>query len=490
MKFKGKMRKKQGITLISLVVTIIVLLILAGVTIAALTGENGILNRAAEAKEKTEEAQRKEESDLDYMDKYIDKVVNNESLVLNKGTVYPLDENQFDTFDEWGNFQDSGKVEYSTDYTMNADKSLKIVRYSNATKSPAFGIPVQMDLSNAQNIGVWIYNPYFENQVNFADVNFDLVFTSQSWVGAFNFNQCIHFETSASGLSVGWNFKNFNISQAIKTDDVDLSNIKNIMFRMTTNNVAEMEHILYLDSIVVDYKMKPTILLNYDSGDTNLYDTIYPLMNEYGFVGTAFLGAGFEFEYATNMNKNQYQEMKDNGWDFGMYGGMRINAEFGNEEYIINEELGKNGNYDEQYATLKAHKDELEAQGITDLISYSAPRNGTSNTNIQVLKELGFKIVRAVGNYYTYPYKDLTQGTCIGITDSNLDRVKSEIDKCIQTGYCISIFTHGIYENNSNDLYTDKIIYTEMLDYIKQKVDAGEVQVMTYRDFYEACSME
>ena len=86
MKFKGKMRKKQGITLISLVVTIIVLLILAGVTIAALTGENGILNRAAEAKEKTEEAQRKEESDLDYMDKYIDKVVNNESLVLNEGT--------------------------------------------------------------------------------------------------------------------------------------------------------------------------------------------------------------------------------------------------------------------------------------------------------------------------------------------------------------------------------------------------------------------
>mgnify|MGYP006955751090 CR=1 FL=1 len=43
-----------------------------------ITGDNGILTRAAEAKEKTEEAQRKEESDLDYMD----KVVNNESLVL------------------------------------------------------------------------------------------------------------------------------------------------------------------------------------------------------------------------------------------------------------------------------------------------------------------------------------------------------------------------------------------------------------------------
>lgn len=140
---------------------IIVLLILAGVTIATLTGDNGILNRATEAKEKTEEAQRKEEADLDYMDKYIDKVVNNESLVLNSGTIYPLDENQFDTFDEWGNFQDSGKAEYSTDYTMNADKSIKITAYANGTKNPAIGIPVDFDFSNVQNIGIWVYCPYY-----------------------------------------------------------------------------------------------------------------------------------------------------------------------------------------------------------------------------------------------------------------------------------------------------------------------------------------
>lgn len=45
------MKNNKGITLIALVVTIIVLLILAGVSIAMLTGENGILNRAKEAKE-------------------------------------------------------------------------------------------------------------------------------------------------------------------------------------------------------------------------------------------------------------------------------------------------------------------------------------------------------------------------------------------------------------------------------------------------------
>lgn len=54
---KGDRNKTSGITLIALVITIIVLLILAGVTIATLTGDNGILTRAQEAKIKTNEAE-------------------------------------------------------------------------------------------------------------------------------------------------------------------------------------------------------------------------------------------------------------------------------------------------------------------------------------------------------------------------------------------------------------------------------------------------
>ena len=46
-------KKERGITLIALVITIIVLLILAGISIAMLSGDNGILNRAVQAKEAT-----------------------------------------------------------------------------------------------------------------------------------------------------------------------------------------------------------------------------------------------------------------------------------------------------------------------------------------------------------------------------------------------------------------------------------------------------
>ena len=53
-------KTNKGITLIALVITIIVLLILAGVTIATLTGENGILTRATQAEEEQADATVKE----------------------------------------------------------------------------------------------------------------------------------------------------------------------------------------------------------------------------------------------------------------------------------------------------------------------------------------------------------------------------------------------------------------------------------------------
>ena len=61
-----KKLESKGITLIALVITIIVLLILAGVSIAMLTGENGILTQAQEAKKQTSIAEEKEQIALAY----------------------------------------------------------------------------------------------------------------------------------------------------------------------------------------------------------------------------------------------------------------------------------------------------------------------------------------------------------------------------------------------------------------------------------------
>ena len=58
------MKNNKGITLIALVVTIVVLLILAGVSISMLTGENGIVKQAQDAKDNTRGADVKETVDM------------------------------------------------------------------------------------------------------------------------------------------------------------------------------------------------------------------------------------------------------------------------------------------------------------------------------------------------------------------------------------------------------------------------------------------
>ena len=59
-----KKKKEKGITLIALILTIIILLILAGVTISMLSGDNGIITRVGNAKDAIEQSSLKEEVGL------------------------------------------------------------------------------------------------------------------------------------------------------------------------------------------------------------------------------------------------------------------------------------------------------------------------------------------------------------------------------------------------------------------------------------------
>lgn len=70
------MKNKNGITLIALVITIIVLLILAGVSISLVTGDNGIATKAREASSQTQIAKEQEEKDLQKIYNFIDDAEN------------------------------------------------------------------------------------------------------------------------------------------------------------------------------------------------------------------------------------------------------------------------------------------------------------------------------------------------------------------------------------------------------------------------------
>ena len=102
------MRKKEkGITLIALVITIIVLLILAGVTISTLTGENGIITQASNAKEETIIGEEKEIIEL----ATVQAMGNNKYGDIEKSEL----ENGLDNYAE-GNYQLDGDGPFKVTY--------------------------------------------------------------------------------------------------------------------------------------------------------------------------------------------------------------------------------------------------------------------------------------------------------------------------------------------------------------------------------------
>ena len=146
MKLNFKGRKEKGITLIALVITIIVLLILAGVVIATLTGDNGILGKAKTAKTTNDEEKAKEQIKIAVMGSYgKDGELNYDDLTKNLGQIgikdlpkeasYPLEvtlDGVIAEIDENGevNFTTSGGYTQTGDTITSPDgKTIKVGDY-------------------------------------------------------------------------------------------------------------------------------------------------------------------------------------------------------------------------------------------------------------------------------------------------------------------------------------------------------------------------
>ena len=143
---KTKFKNAKGITLIALVITIIVLLILAGVTIATLTGDNGILGKAKTAKTTNDEEKAKEQIKIAVMGSYgKDGELNYDDLTKNLEQIgikdlpneasYPLEvtlEGVIAEIDENGevNFTTSGGYTQTGDTITSPDgKTMKVGDY-------------------------------------------------------------------------------------------------------------------------------------------------------------------------------------------------------------------------------------------------------------------------------------------------------------------------------------------------------------------------
>ena len=133
-----KIKQTKGITLIALVITIIILLILVGVTINILTGDNGILKQVTNAKELQEEASAKEtlqiellgiktsimhEKNRETVVEDVSELENDDNVKNNIENIVYIDENETEVEIENAKY---AMVTYKN-YTFKVDKNLNIV---------------------------------------------------------------------------------------------------------------------------------------------------------------------------------------------------------------------------------------------------------------------------------------------------------------------------------------------------------------------------
>lgn len=153
------MKNNKGITLIALVVTIIVLLILAGVSIAMLTGDNGILSNATKGAAQTKLTNTVDEISL--------KVSENVASYLNSIYVEGKDKSELDTKSTeqaiFNALQSSVKNGITIEYTSeDRSKSETIDKNSVFTENSLYGSTVKVSVSEGYYVTAKL--PDNENQ--------------------------------------------------------------------------------------------------------------------------------------------------------------------------------------------------------------------------------------------------------------------------------------------------------------------------------------
>lgn len=122
--------KEKGITLISLAITIVILLILSGVSILAITSENGLFDRAKQAKEKTLIQEGKEKIELAITELIAEKTVNEENL--SKDDLSKINNNEIKV-EDIGDFPVEAIYK---NYIYNIDENFKVIYVSEVGDIP------------------------------------------------------------------------------------------------------------------------------------------------------------------------------------------------------------------------------------------------------------------------------------------------------------------------------------------------------------------
>lgn len=364
-------------------------------------------------------------------------------------------------------------------YRNGVDSTRTVLVFSSGEKSKIAFYPI-MDISNTEYISIQLYidRTIFEH---FSEDDGITIYLSsdgksESIVNSYN------IDLGSNRFVQGWNTIKIKKSEFTVSGNPDDVNINRVQFDISTTDVMSGRSI-WINSIILDQMIKPTVLLAFDFGFGDINDEAYsdmfgfqyPYLYSRDIPATVFLNSKQDIP-SSDMDKLA-QLQYEYGWDIGAYG-----CTPGKDKLI------RDDNARDQYRSLKVTREYISANFHDNVVSYAAPYGNLRPVTVPILKDLGFKIAKAASDSYCsfFGKDDMVLPMCIMNSETTIEDIRDKINYAIDTGQALCLYTERATQYG-DEISVKSSVYKKIVEYIQSRIADGSLQCLTFADFYNKC---
>ena len=356
-------------------------------------------------------------------------------------------------------------------YMRNGVPTMKVEFVEDVDANPVFAIELNKYIENIDSVSLAFYidrtvSYYFNTQ---EPIKIYLCSDSYKEPEMVNY---LSITLNKDELVQGWNIIKKNINEFRTYGVPNVHGIKYVKVEIVKNASLDNKAI-YLNSVIFNQKMKPTVLLAFDGIYEDGINYTYPYLTTRGIPATILTNNRSTF--GSSILGSIVNLRAKYGWDIGQYG---CNP---NKELLTYDD-----NPREQYLALKNAKEWLQNNLVYSPISYSAPYGNLRPLTVPILKDLGYKIAKTESTGYCNffdPKFDFAIPMQLFSNETTEDEIISKLQYAIDNECCVCLYTNNV-TNYGDESSSKKTLFETIVKFILE----NDITPMTFSEFYNKCN--
>lgn len=390
-------------------------------------------------------------------------------MITDYGTYQFLDDMYIHSYNDGVIIEDSEEK-----YDRNSIHSKKITIAENANRNSILRIPLSKPIDIIETVGLFFYMDrpdYFLFNDKTGGIKIRLCSDDISLPIETNYYEYL---INKKEMVQGWNLVKKRIVEFTSYGNPDPNSIKFISVEICRNDEMNRKS-LYLNSFVFNQKMKPTVLFCLNGVYDESLSYTFPYLKTRGIKPTIFLNSKKTLTNETIDNIMKYRLV--NGWDIG------LDSCHPNREILVQDD-----NYRNQFVAICNSHEWLRNTLYSNPVSYSAAYGNLRPITASIIKEFGYKIVKTDANGYCgfFSDKDLCMPMHLISNEVEAEDIIDKIDHAIESNQAVVLYTNDITEYGS-EIDSKKVMFETIIEYIKERVEEGAIECMTFSEFYNKC---